>query len=172
MSTDSDPERIQVVDADNRPLVVMNADEIHRQGLRHRGVLLLLTDRRGRIALRKLDKGHPLFPGRWDIAGSGHVLAGEAAEEAAERRLPPAAGALGENLRHVLALSGEAGTGEEIVDVFAATLPDETARLLAADLSFLLVDEDELTALASSYPDQLTPDLLTVWKTRLHRSPS
>ena len=172
MSTDSDPERIHVVDADNRPLAVMSADEIHRQGLRHRGVLLLLTDRRGRLVLRRLDKSHPLHPGRWDIAGNGHVLAGEAAEEAAERRLPPAAGALGESLRHVLALNGEAGTGEEVVDVFAATLPDETARQLAADLSFLLVDEDELGALASSYPDQLTPDLLTVWKTRLYRSPS
>ena len=172
MSTDSDPERIHVVDADNRPLAVMSPADVHRQGLRHRGVLLLLTDRRGRLVLRKLDKGHPLHPGRWDIAGSGHVLAGEAAEEAAERRLPPAAEALGESLRHVLALSGEAGTGEEIVDVFAATLPGAPARLLAADLSFLLVDEDELGALASSYPDQLTPDLLTVWKTRLYRSPS
>lgn len=169
MSTDTDPERIYVVDADNRPLAVMAADEVHRQGLRHRGFMLILTDRRGRLVLHRLDGDHPTHSGHLDITGSGHVRAGESAEEAAARRLPATAAALAENLRYVLALDGEAGTGEEIVDVFAATLPNETARLLAADLSFLLVDEDELGALAASYPDQLTPDLLTVWKTRLYR---
>jgi hypothetical protein len=39
--------------------------------------MLLLTDSKGRLMLRRLDKTHPLYPGRWDIAGSGHVGAGE-----------------------------------------------------------------------------------------------
>jgi isopentenyl-diphosphate Delta-isomerase len=30
------------------------------------------------------------------------------------------------------------------------------------------VDHDELSALAISYPDQLSPTLMTVWDLRLH----
>lgn len=169
MSTESYPERIYVVDAENRPLAVMNAEQIHQQGLRHRGFMLLLTDPKGRLILRRLDKNHPLYPGRWDIAGSGHVGAGEASEEAAERHLPPVAQELGESLRHILTVTGDAGTGDEIVEVLGGSVPDQIAQALARDLTFLIVDQDELDALASSYPDQLSPTLLTVWKTRLHR---
>ena len=168
MSTESYPERIYVVDAENLPLAVMNAEQIHQQGLRHRGFMLLLTDRKGRLILRRLDKSHPLYPGRWDIAGSGHVGAGEAAEEAAERHLPPVARELGESLRHILTVTQDAGTGDEIVEVLGGSVPDQIAQTLTRDLAFLIVDQDELDALASSYPDQLSPTLLTVWRTRLH----
>ena len=168
MSTESSPDRIYVVDAENRPLAVMSPEEVHAQGLAHRGVLLLITDRRGRLALRRLPADHPLHPGRWDVAGSGHVGADEAAEEAAQNRLPAAD--LGDNLRHVCTLAEGAGTGAEIVEIFEAELPDQAAQTLSRDLSFLFVDRDELDALVSSFPDQLSPDLLTVWRTRLHES--
>ena len=171
MSTESSPDRIYVVDAENRPLAVMSPEEVHAQGLAHRGVLLLITDRRRRLALRRLPADHPLHPGRWDVAGSGHVVADEAAEEAAQNRLPAAD--LGDNLRHVCTLAEGAGTGVEIVEVFEAELSDQAAQTLSRDLSLLFVDRDELDALVSSFHDQLSPDLLTVWRTRLYdRSPS
>ncbi len=173
MSTESSPDRIYVVDAENRPLAVMSPEEVHAQGLAHRGVLLLITDRRRRLALRRLPADHPLHPGRWDVAGSGHVVADEAAEEAAQNRLPAAAADLGDSLRHVCTLAEGAGTGAEIVEVFEAELPDQAAQTLSRDLSLLFVDRDELDALVSSFPDQLSPDLLTVWRTRLYeRAPS
>ncbi|WP_169725554.1 isopentenyl-diphosphate delta-isomerase [Desulfomicrobium escambiense] len=172
MSTESSPDRIYVVDAENRPLAVMSPEEVHAQGLSHRGVLLLLTDRRGRLALRRLPADHSLHPGRWDVAGSGHIGAEEAAEEAAQNRLPAAAADLGDSLRHVRTLNAGAGTGAEIVEVFEAELPDKAVQALAGDLSFLFVDRDELDALVSSFPEQLSPDLLTVWRTRLTNAPS
>lgn len=173
MSMETDPERIFVVDADNRPLAVMSLQEIHAQGLMHRGFLLLLRDRRGRLALRRLPADHPRHPGRWDVAGSGHVGADEAAEEAAHRHLPAPAAALEDNLGHVRTLApapGAAGpgTGAEIVEIFEAELPDQAALELSRDLSFLFVDRDELDALVASFPDQLSPDLLSVWETLLH----
>ena len=70
-------------------------------------------------------------------------------------------------------LAEGAGTGAEIIEVFEAELTDQAAQTLSRDLSFLFVDRDELDALVSSFPDQLSPDLLTVWRTRLYeRAPS
>ena len=98
----------------------------------------------------------------------GMQLLFEASEEAAQNRLPAAAADLGDSLRHVRTLAEGAGTGAEIVEIFEAELPDQAVQALARDLSFLFVDRDELDALVSSFPEQLSPDLLTVWRTRLH----
>ena len=168
MSFETGLEKIYVVDENNLPLATMASEQVHLQGLKHRGFLLLLTDALGRLLLRRLSKSHPLYPGRWDIVGCGHVKATETAEEAAERHLPPVAADLTQNLRHTLTLTEGAGTGNEIVEVFSAELSSQAARLLLQDLSFLAVDPDELGALATSYPDQLSPALLTVWNARLH----
>jgi len=168
MSFETGLEKIYVVDENNLPLATMASEQVHLQGLQHRGFLLLLTDALGRLLLRRLSKSHPLYPGRWDIVGCGHIMATEAAEEAAERHLPPVAADLTQNLRHTLTLTEGAGTGNEIVEVFSAELSSQAARLLLQDLSFLAVDPDELGALATSYPDQLSPALLTVWNARLH----
>ena len=169
MFLETGQEKIHVVDENNLPLAIMASEQVHLQGLRHRGFLLLLTDARGRLLLRRQSKSHPLYPGRWDIVGSGHIMATEAAEEAAERHLPPVAADLTGNLRHARTLTEGAGTGNEIVEVFCAGLSSQAARLLLQDLSFMAVDPDELGALATSYPDQLSPTLLTVWNARLHR---
>lgn len=165
---ESDQEKIYVVDENNRPLAVMAAEQVHLQGLRHRGFLLVLADDRDRLVLRRLDRSHPLYPGRWDIVGSGHVMANEAAEEAAERCLPPVAADLGGSLRHHLTLTSGAGTGLEIVEVFRGEITGQATRHLLRDHAFLAVDHDELSALAMSYPDQLSPALLAVWNLRLH----
>ncbi|ACU88789.1 NUDIX hydrolase [Desulfomicrobium baculatum] len=168
MSLETGLEKIYVVDENNLPLAIMASEQVHLQGLKHRGFLLMLTDVKGRLMLRRLSKSHPLYPGRWDIVGCGHIGAKEAAEEAAERHLPPVAADLTGNLRHALTLTEGAGTGNEIVEVFSAGLSSQDTRLLLQDLSFLAVDPDELGALAASYPDQLSPALLTVWNARLH----
>lgn len=167
MSTELESERIWVVDQDNRPLAVMSADQVHDQDLRHRGFFLLVSDPGGRLIVRRLQRDHPLYPGRWDIAGRGHVLASEASEEAALRHLPPAAGDP-DTLRHLLTLDRGAGTGREIVEVFGAVIPEAATVELTRDPQFMAVDPDELAALAATFPDQLTPALLAVWTARLH----
>jgi len=167
MSTELESERIWVVDQDNRPLAVMSTDQVHAQDLRHRGFLLLVNDPGGRLIVRRLQRNHPLYPGRWDIVGSGHVLAAEASEEAALRHLPPDAGGP-DSLQHLRTLDREAGTGREIVEVFGAVIPETATLELTRDPQFMAVDPDELAALATSFPDQLTPVLLAVWTARLH----
>jgi isopentenyl-diphosphate delta-isomerase len=162
-------EKIYVVDENNLPLAVMAAEQVHAQGLRHRGFLLLLKDAQGRLVLRRLDKNHPHHPGFWDLVGCGHIMAQEAAEEAAERHLPQMIADQADSLEHVQTLTTGAGTGNEIVEVFSARMSSQSAIALLQDLSFMAVDCDEFSALASSYPDQLSPALLAVWAARLHQ---
>ncbi|NLW81690.1 MAG: hypothetical protein GXY42_08490 [Desulfovibrionales bacterium] len=164
MAAEQTSEKIYIVDAENRPVAVMDAEQVHRQRLWHRGVLLILLDRSGRLVLRRLGKNHPLHPSRWDLTGSGHVLWHEASEEAAWRYLPMAARTAGPALFHRCTMHEGVGTGLEIVDVFHAHIPDPVAGTLARDTDYLLVDQDELHALATSYADQLTPALLDVWR--------
>lgn len=164
---ESDQEKIYVVDENNLPLAVMASEQVHLQGLRHRGFLLLLADGHNRLVLRRLGKNHPLYPGRWDIVGNGHVMAGQAAEEAAEGCLPTVLADLAGSLRHLLTLTAGAGTGLELVEVFHAEIPDQAAGLLLDDPAYLAVDHDELSALTASYPDQLSPALLAVWDLRI-----
>lgn len=164
MSLEMDPDRIYVVDADNIPLAVMDPEEIHRQNLMHRGFLLLIADHSGHHLLRRHGKEHTTYPGRWDIPASGHVAAGEAAEIAAEMRIPSAVSTSGIDTRHLQTLWSGMGTGNEVVEVFEVRLSDQEARALATDPSFLLVDQDEMTALVSSYSEQLTPRLLKAWE--------
>lgn len=167
MSAETEPDQIFVVDRDNLPLAVMSPEQVHLQGLRHRGVMLLLTDRHGRLVLHRLPADHPLHPGRWDVAGSGHVASFEASEEAAERHLPSAIRPVAESLLHLGTLPKGAGTGNELVEIYELSLSDQAAAILAGDLAFIFVDRDELEALVASYPDQLSPDLLRLWQTRL-----
>ena len=76
---------------------------------------------------------------------------------------------MADSLRHSLTLSTGAGTGNELVEVFSAEMTSQGADILLLDLCFMAVDPDELAALATSYPDQLSPALLAVWRSRLHQ---
>lgn len=169
MNTEHDSTQIYVVDAENRPLAVLPVKTVHDQNLRHRGFLLVLTDGRNRLALRRLAPDHPSFPGRWDVPGSGHVGIDEAADEAAMRALPAALREHEPDLYHRLHLANGAGTGNEAVDVFEARIPEHLLHHFADSLEYLLVDHDEFHALLSAYKECLTPDLAAVRNARLHR---
>jgi len=61
--------------------------EVHRLGLKHRTVHIILTNSRSEVFLqqRSLDKDR--CPGTWDSSASGHLDAGEDYDEAAVREL-------------------------------------------------------------------------------------
>lgn len=162
---------IYVVDNANRPLMRMDENEVHRQQLRHRGVAVLLWDCGGRLLLRRLPRDHPQYPNRLDIIGCGHVRAGEAAEVTAELHLPAGLEAAHATLTELRDLEQGAGSGNERVTFYGAVLPEDCASSLTAPDGYLFVDNEELRALARSYPDQLTPTLLATWQAKLHETP-
>ena len=61
--------------------------EVHRLGLLHRAVHVLVFNRRGQIFLQQRSRTKDRQPGLWDSSTSGHVDSGETYDTAAEREL-------------------------------------------------------------------------------------
>jgi isopentenyldiphosphate isomerase len=61
--------------------------EVHRRGLWHRAVHVLVFDGRGRVFLQLRSMRKDTAPGCWDSSCSGHVDSGEGYDEAARREL-------------------------------------------------------------------------------------
>jgi isopentenyldiphosphate isomerase len=61
--------------------------EVHRLGLRHRAVHVLVFNSRGQVFLQKRSMKKDCFPGRWDSSASGHLDCGEDYDACAVREL-------------------------------------------------------------------------------------
>ncbi|MBG0776528.1 MAG: NUDIX domain-containing protein [Desulfovibrionaceae bacterium] len=146
-------------------------EEVHRQGLGHRAVIVLLYDARGRLYLRKRGPGRRLFPGRWDVSAAGHVRVGESREEAAHRHLERDLGVRASRLTLRMAVPASTATGNEFVTLYAAVRVREVPASAASE-DGMFVDRDELAYLAEQCRDLLTPALVHCWETGLVFPPS
>ncbi len=73
-------ERDEVIDAKPRR-------EVHRLGLKHRAVHVLVFNARGETFLQKRSMTKDREPGKWDSSSSGHVDSGEDYDACAVREL-------------------------------------------------------------------------------------
>ncbi|MBI4800417.1 MAG: NUDIX domain-containing protein [Desulfarculus sp.] len=88
MTSAQDPrEPLSVVDEQDRPQGVRPRWLIHRDGLPHRAVHVLVFDGQGRLYLQRRSPAKDTFPGRWTSSASGHVDPGEDYGQAARREL-------------------------------------------------------------------------------------
>lgn len=95
--------------------------EVHRLGLKHRAVHVLIFNAQGQVFLQKRSQSKDTFPGAWDSSASGHLDSGETYDACAVRevseelgiRLPAAPGFL-------LKISACSETGCEFVRVYHA----------------------------------------------------
>lgn len=83
----SDPskERLDVLDESWSVVGVAERGVVHRDGLRHRAVHVILLDRQGRMLLQMRSSTKDTCPGMWDTSVGGHVGAGEPLLESALR---------------------------------------------------------------------------------------
>ncbi len=110
--------------------------EVHRLGLRHRAVHVLVFNGRGEVFLQKRSMSKDTFPGVWDSSASGHLDCGEDYDACAVRELCEEIGLqAGEHPRRVLRIEACEDTGQEFVWVYRCesegpfTLhPDEIER--------------------------------------------
>ncbi len=59
--------------------------DVHKKGLIHRAVIVILLSLDKKILLQKRALTMSAFPGLWDFSATGHVSAGETAVEAAKK---------------------------------------------------------------------------------------
>jgi isopentenyldiphosphate isomerase len=60
---------------------------VHRTGLKHRAVHILVFNSRGELFLQKRSMAKDCFPGAWDSSASGHLDCGEEYDVCAVREL-------------------------------------------------------------------------------------
>jgi isopentenyldiphosphate isomerase len=143
---------------------------VHRLGLKHRAVHVLVFNRRGEVFLQKRSMKKDTSPGAWDSSASGHLDTGEDYDACAVRELseeiglktssPPA---------RLFKIDACPETGQEFVWVY---------RLDAEGPFALHPDEIEfggwfapetVTRWMAERPGDFARALLLIWKLRLDR---
>lgn len=81
------PERIQIVDENDRPIGASTRQEAWANGSYYRLVQIVIQDEEGNFLFQKRSLKKPLYPGLWTNAASGHVDEGETYETSAPREL-------------------------------------------------------------------------------------
>lgn len=78
-------ERLDILDGEGRVSGSAERSRIHREGLRHHAVHVIVLDAAGRMLLQKRSSTKDTCPGMWDTSVGGHVGSGEDPLEAVLR---------------------------------------------------------------------------------------
>jgi isopentenyl-diphosphate Delta-isomerase len=110
-----------VVDENDEVVGQEKRSIVHRKGLRHRAVHILIFNAKGELFLQKRSKTKDVAPGLWDSSACGHVDSGETYDVAAIRELGEELGVNGisaKQLEHLFKVEAREETGQEFVEVY------------------------------------------------------
>ena len=85
--SDSSQEIVQIVDRDNVEIAAVSRHIMREQRLIHQAAYILVFNQKGELFVQKRTMSKDIYPGYWDVAAGGVVLAGESYEHSAEREL-------------------------------------------------------------------------------------
>ncbi len=88
-------EIVQIVDRDNRVTEALPRHRMRSQGLIHRASYILVFNQQEELFVQKRTTTKDIYPGYWDVAAGGVVLAGESYELSASRELAEELGVSG-----------------------------------------------------------------------------
>lgn len=157
-------ELFDVVDERDRVTGQLPRREVHRRGLRHRAVHLLVVNRAGRVLLQKRSMQKDRFPGAWDSSAAGHVGAGEDYDATARRELEEEIGCRPERPpQRLFKIEAREETGQEFVWVYRVEA--EGPFVLQADEIergdwFTVAEIDRWLA---ERPQELAPAFRFIW---------
>ena len=150
-------ERDEVVDQRTR-------NEVHRLGLRHRAVHVLVFNAQGQVFIQKRSMSKDCHPGTWDSSASGHVERGESYDACAVRELREELGwAAGTPLVRLFKVEAGPKTGQEFVWVYR----------IEAEGPFVLHPEEisegrwqepgQVDRWVSERPEDFAPGFVLIW---------
>lgn len=166
---DQEAEMLDVVDADDRVVGILERGEIHRRRLFHRSVHVFLFDGAGRIYLQRRSLAKAEHPGKWDSSASGHVESGESYPEAACRELGEEIG-IKASPEPVLRVCGSEKTGMEHSMLFEARIEEADPRPNPDPREILegrFFGCEEVEAAVSADPEAFSPSFRLLF--RLYR---
>ncbi|HZX53347.1 MAG TPA: NUDIX domain-containing protein, partial [Ilumatobacteraceae bacterium] len=94
-------ELVDIVDDDDRVVATVTRREMRANRLQHRGVGVAVMATDGRLLIHRRSAVKDVWPGWWDLAAGGVVLAGETYEEAARRELAEELGVVDVELEYM-----------------------------------------------------------------------
>ena len=158
----SDHEPIVLVDAEDIPQGIATKIEVHRRGLKHRAISVLVRNRRGDMLMHRRNPAKYHSGGLWTNACCSHPRPGESAAVAAHRRLGEEMGitaALAPLFTaHYRAAVSNGYIEDEVVHVFGATYEGPVVPDPAEVSEWKWVP---LTKLAADIAHR--PELYTIW---------
>jgi len=101
MTANPAEELVEIVDRDNTPIGAVSRRIMRQQKLIHRASYILVFNRKGELFIQKRTLTKDIYPGYWDLAAGGVVLAGETYLESAVRELREELGVSGVKLKHL-----------------------------------------------------------------------
>ena len=157
-------ELFDVVDEQDRVTGQLPRREVHRLGLRHRAVHILVRNRAGQVFLQKRSMAKDLFPGTWDSSAAGHVGAGEDYDGTAGRELEEEIGCRPvKPLQRLFRIEAREETGQEFVWVYQAEA-EGPFTLQAEEIEtggwFTVAEIDRWLA---ERPQEIAPAFLFLW---------
>ncbi len=88
-------EIVQIVDRENQVTGALPRHSMRSQGLIHRASYILVFNQQEELFVQKRTTSKDIYPGYWDVAAGGVVLAGESYEQSASRELTEELGVSG-----------------------------------------------------------------------------
>lgn len=157
-------ELFDVVDEFDRVVAQLPRREVHRLGLRHRSVHILVRNRAGQVFLQKRSMKKDLFPGTWDSSAAGHVGAGEDYDGTAVRELEEEIGCRPERPpQRLFKIEAREETGQEFVWVYRAE-SEGPFTLQAEELDGgAWYQPAEIDRLLAERPAEVAPALIYLW---------
>lgn len=132
------------------------------RGLPHRATYILVFDGMGQLFVQKRTMSKDIYPGHYDIAAGGVVLAGESYDESAERELAEELGITGATLIPHFTFFHEDDDNQVWGRVYSCTYNGEITLQAAEVESGFFAAPEEVLKLSASEP--FTPDGLYVLK--------
>ena len=164
-------ELLDIVDTRDRVLGSLSRGEIHRKGLMHRSVHVLVFDGGGSILLQKRSMEKDQCAGMWDSSCAGHVEAGQEYEITATRELQEELGiAPSGELKLLFKMSPTVSNGQEFAMVYSmmhegpfVAAPDEIDELRWYTVAEVDNWVGVSTAADTSVEQDLTSGFIEIW---------
>lgn len=149
----------------------MVRSEVHRRGLMHRAVHVLVFNGRGEIFLQKRSMRKDCFPGAWDSSAAGHLDVGESYDACALRETREELGVVLPCLPEKLfKLPACPETGQEFVWVYRCQF-EGPFHLQAEEIETgEWFAPEHLTRWIAERPGDFAPSLVVIWQKLLQES--
>jgi 8-oxo-dGTP pyrophosphatase MutT (NUDIX family) len=164
---ESAEELVTIVDQENNEVGVVKRREMRAGRLTHRATYILVFNSKGELYVQKRTKTKDVFPGYYDVAAGGVVLAGETYEKGAKRELAEELGIRGTPLTPLFDFYYEDDYirlwGRAFSCIYDGKMILEEEEVESGNF----MNVDEVFRLAESEP--FTPDCLKVLQRHLDR---